>query len=169
MSSELLSVPVTSDLDVTHQLAVTWQHPDTLSIQPVGLLTCSTSGYEFSYLRVASEVTDFQPFLGFPDLESRYTSDTLFPLFAQRVMRPSRPDYAPYLHSLALDDTATAWSILARSQGARVGDNIRVLPEPEVDDAGRTRSTFFANGIRHRLRHDSALGPAWMRFPRAPS
>lgn len=159
MRTEVLSVPLASDLAVTHELAVTWQHPDTRSIQPVGLLTCSTSGYEFSYLRVASEVTDFQPFLGFPDLELPYTSDTLFPLFAQRVMRPSRPDYARYLRSLALADDASAWAILARSQGARVGDTIRAFPEPEVDHSGRTRSTFFANGIPHRLRDDSAVGP----------
>lgn len=159
MSTELLSVPLASDLDVTHKLGVTWQHPDTRSIQPVGLLTCNTSGWEFAYLRVTSEVTDFQPFLGFPDLEQRYSSRALFPLFAQRVMRPSRPDYARYLRSLALGDAASAWSILARSQGARVGDTIRVFPEPEVDDSGRTRSTFFANGIRHRLRNDSAVGP----------
>lgn len=151
MSTELLSAPVVSGLDVNHKLAVTWQHPDTRSIQPVGLLTCSTSGYQFSYLRDAATVTDFQPFLGFPDLDRRYTSDVLFPLFAQRIMRPSRRDYPHYLRSLALDDAAGAWSILSRSQGARVGDTIRVFPEPEVDSAGRTLTTFFVNGLRHRL------------------
>lgn len=120
---------------IMFQLAVTWRHPDTRSIELVGLLTGNTRGWEFAYLRAASEVTDFQPFLGFADLERRYTSDTLFPLFAQRIMRPSRPDHARYLRFMALDDDASAWSILARSQGVRVPAGYRAFSGPRWEIA----------------------------------
>ncbi len=160
MTTELLSVHPTHELEVTHRLVVTWQHPVSRSIQPVGVLACSTEGFAFSYLAAASRVLDFRPILGFAELNRRYESATLFPFFAQRVIRPSRPDYSAYLHSLALADDADAWLILARSQGARVGDTTRVFPEPEVSDSGRARHTFFVNGVRHALGDDPATGPA---------
>jgi hypothetical protein len=160
MTTELLSVHSTHELEVTHRLVVTWQHPESRSIQPVGVLTCSTEGFAFSYLDAARRVPDFRPFLGFAEMDRRYESATLFPFFAQRVMRPSRPDYSAYLRSLALSDDADAWSILARSQGARVGDTTRVFPEPEVTGSGRTRHTFFVNGVRHALGEVPAAEPA---------
>lgn len=156
MTTELLSVHSLTGVEVTHRLVVTWQHPESRSIQPVGVLSCDTESFAFSYLAAARHVPDFQPFLGFGDVDRRYESPTLFPFFAQRVMRPSRPDYGPYLHSLALAADADSWQILARSQGARVGDTTRVFPEPEVTDSGRTRHTFFVNGVRHALRDDPA-------------
>ena len=154
MTTELLSVHPLHGLEVTHRLVVTWQHPGSRSIQPVGVLTCTGDGFAFSYLEAAREVPDFRPFLGFSDLGRRYESATLFPFFAQRVMRPSRPDFPAYLHSLALPEDADAWEILARSQGARVGDTTRVFLEPEVTTSGRTSHTFFVNGLRHTLDED---------------
>lgn len=155
MSTSTLSVDARLDEGLSaERLAVAWQHPGNRRIQPVGVLTCSAMGFAFSYLRSAAEVEGFQPFLGFPDLDRRYESATLFPLFAQRVMRSSRPDYDRYLRALWLDDDASAWSILGRSQGQREGDGIRVFPEPSVDDDGRTISTFFVSGLRHRMTSD---------------
>lgn len=160
MTTELLSVHPVNGLEVSHRLVVTWQHPVSRSIQPVGVLTCSSDGFAFSYLDAARNVPDFRPFLGFGEMHRRYESSMLFPFFAQRVMRPSRPDYAAYLQSLALADDATAWQILARSQGARAGDTTRVFPEPEVTSSGRTHHTFFANGVRHAIAEDPAVESA---------
>lgn len=126
----------------------------------VGVLACSIEGFAFSYLAAARRVPDFRPFLGFGELSRRYESATLFPFFAQRVMRPSRPDYPAYVHSLALTEDAEPWLILARSQGARVGDTTRVFAEPEVTGSGRTRHTFFVNGVRHALGEDPAADAA---------
>lgn len=160
MTTELLSVHPLHGLEVTHRLVVTWQHPVSRSIRSVGVLACDSDGFTFSYLDAARHVPDFRPFLGFGEMNRRYKSSTLFPFFAQRVMRPSRPDYAAYLHSLALAEDADAWAILARSQGARAGDTTRVFPEPEVTSSGRTRHTFFANGVRHALDEDPAVESA---------
>lgn len=151
---------MSSELLVAHRLVVTWQHPVSRSIRPVGLLSCTTDGYRFAYLEAAREVAGFQPFLGFADLDRSYEAATLFPFFAQRIVRPSRPDYPAYVHSLALTDHASAWAILARSQGARAGDTTQVFGEPEVTTARRTRHTFFVNGVRHRLRDDADVEQA---------
>lgn len=124
------------------------------------MLTCSDASYVFSYLRSASDVEGFQPFIGFPDLGQRYEAPTLFPLFAQRVMRSSRPDFERYREALRLEPGASDWSILGRSQGQREGDGIRVFPEPEVDQHGRTTSTFFVSGLRHRMQQDPQVEQA---------
>jgi hypothetical protein len=144
---------------------VTWQHPLTGRTTAVGLLTHVDSFYRFCYLRSAGAVAGFEPFLGFPDLERRYEATALFPLFAQRVMRRSRPDFDRYLHALRLEADASDWSILGRSQGQREGDGIRVFPEPEVDKAGVTTSTFFVNGLVHacaKSRESSRPWSGWL-------
>jgi hypothetical protein len=146
------------------RLAVTWQHPLTRRTTAVGLLTHVDSTYRFSYLRSAGTVEGFQPFLGFPDLERRYAAAALFPLFAQRVMRPSRPDVDRYRRALGLEVDSSDWSMLGRSQGQREGDGIRVFPEPDVDEAGATSSTFFVSGLGDRMREDPRVEPALVRL-----
>ncbi len=143
---------------------MTWQHPLTHRTTAVGLLTYVDSTYRFCYLRSAGTVEGFQPFLGFPDLERRYAAAALFPLFAQRVMCPSRPDFDRYRRALGLDVDSSDWSMLGRSQGQREGDGIWVFPEPDVDEAGVTSSTFFVSGLGDRMRQDPRVEPALVRL-----
>lgn len=159
-TSTLGAAPSFTDRAVGRRLAVAWQHPETRRITAVGLLACSDASYTFSYLRSAAGVAGFQPFLGFPDPARRYEANALFPLFAQRVMRASRPDFSRYRQALRLEADASDWSILGRSQGQREGDGIRVFPEPYVDEAGGTTSTFFVSGLRHRMRQDPRVSGA---------
>lgn len=159
-ASTLGAAPSLTDRSAGRRLAVAWQHPETRRITAVGLLTCSDSCYTFAYLRSAAAVEGFQPFLGFPDLARQYEAHALFPLFAQRVMRVSRPDFSRYRQALRLEADASDWSILGRSQGQREGDGIRVFPEPYVDEAGGTTSTFFVSGLRHRMGQDPRVSAA---------
>jgi hypothetical protein len=120
-------------------------------MQPVGFLeedgqTCT---YRFRYLMRASGVEDFRPFLGFPQLERSYTSNRLFPLFAQRVMDPRRPDYEGYLDTLGLSGRPGPMEILARSGGTRLGDTIQLFPEPQIGAGGSTSCLFLVHGIRY--------------------
>lgn len=62
---------------------------------------------------------DFRPLLGFPDLRGSYSSDELFPLFAQRAMDPRRPDYQRYVERLGLEGEPGPWMQISRSQGRR--------------------------------------------------
>jgi hypothetical protein len=142
------------------QLAVSWQHPVSRLIEPVGLLTCDDDGFAFGYLARADLVDGFRPFLGFPDLGRRYISPRLFPIFAQRIMRPGRPDYRRHLETLSLAPDAEPWDVLARSQGQRQGDGIRLFAEPDVRPDGGTSATFFVSGLRYRAQQSPEVEPA---------
>lgn len=134
----------------TGSLIVAWQHPESRLIAPVGLLEHGSEDvYRFRYLRRAADLPGFQPFLTFPELERTYTSARLFPLFTQRIMSPRRPDFSQYLRQLHLDEDASPWEQLARSEGRRTGDTVQVFPIPVVRADGSTTCRFLVHGIRH--------------------
>lgn len=160
MGSSILARPAAGSGDhegTRTRLAVTWQHPHSRRHEAVGMLSCDDHGFHFRYLRRAEGVQGFQPFLGFEELGRTYSSPRLFPLFTQRIMRASRPDFPKFLESLRLTDEANDWQILARSQGQREGDGIRVLMEPGVDVSGNTNAIFLVHGVRHRLNDDPGV------------
>ena len=130
------------------RLVVTWQHPADRNIEPVGFLDYDGQCYRFGYIRHALSVKDFRPLLGFRDLHRAYSSEDLFPLFAQRVMDPRRPDYQRYVERLGLDEEASPWEQITRSQGRRQGDTIQLLPQPTTDGETLT-CLFLVNGVRH--------------------
>ncbi|MGI9003201.1 MAG: HIRAN domain-containing protein [Pseudonocardia sp.] len=131
-------------------LIVAWQHPKNRLIAPVGLLEHGLDlGYRFRYLRRGPEVEGFLPFLSFPEWQQTYTSKHLFPLFSQRIMSPRRPDFSQFLHQLHLDENATPWEQLARSEGRRTGDTVQVFPIPAVQSDGSTTCRLLVHGIRH--------------------
>src|SRR5699024_12127420 len=53
------------------------------------------------------------------------TSEYLFPVFAERVLSPRRPDRRRVLDTLGLEPEAGAFEIMARNGGRRRGDTIR--------------------------------------------
>ena len=140
--------PEDRSTETARRLVVTWQHPGKRLIEPVGLLEYDGQCYRFGYIRHALSVEGFRPLLGFRDLYAPYASDELFPLFAQRVMDPRRPDYRRYVGRLGLDEDATPWEQIARSQGSRQGDTIQLLPEPRNED-GVITGRFLVHGVRH--------------------
>lgn len=132
------------------RLLVAWQDPCTRAIVPIGFLEKISDGFSFAYLRRVMSISGFRPLLGFRDLERRYLSETLFPLFSQRLMDPRRPDYHRYLAVLGLPDGASPMVVLGRSGGRRAGDSIFLVPEPYIDEGGRTSAVFFVHGSRHK-------------------
>ena len=152
-----LSMPGSRSSSTARRLVVAWQHPSTRAIQPVAFLSYDGHRYRFAYIRNALSVDGFRPLLGFDDLYGAYSSERLFPLFAQRAMDVRRPDFGRYVASLGLEgEEPEPWEQIARSQGRRQGDTLQFLPEPEVD--GDTLSyRFLVNGVRHV--HEEALYP----------
>lgn len=131
-------------------LIVAWQNPETRLITPVGLLEHGLeAGYRYRYLRRAPDINGFLPFLSFPEWQRTYASRYLFPLFSQRIMSPRRPDFSQFLHQLHLNEDATPWEQLARSEGRRTGDTVQVFPIPVVQQDGSTTCRFLVHGIRH--------------------
>lgn len=134
------------------RLIVAWQHPERRLISPVGRLEHrSASEYVFRYLRRAPDVAGFRPFLSFPTWERTYVAAALFPMFAQRIMSPRRPDYGEFLRQLDLDADASPWEQLARSEGRSRGDTVQVFPVPVVENDGTSSCRFLVHGLRHVL------------------
>ncbi|WP_460579689.1 HIRAN domain-containing protein [Humibacter ginsengisoli] len=116
---------------------------------PIALLSYDGSTYTFAYLPAASTIAGFRPLLGFRDLSEVYTSDELFPLFQERVLDPTRSDFARVVHGLKLDPAeATPWEQLVHSGGGSEGDTLQVTPLPHQDGDGWS-CYVLAAGLRY--------------------
>lgn len=123
---------------------------------PVGRLDRLGTGYRFRYTRGARTLPGFQPFPGMLDLEGVYEADTLLPLFANRLLSASRPEYpALRVWGDLDDDAADPIAVLSVTEGRRATDSYECFPEPRRDADGRYVGKFFLHGLRHR--HPEAL------------
>jgi hypothetical protein len=145
-ASEVLTQPARTV--ARRDLLVLWQNPQSRAIDAVGRLSFDGDIYTFCYTRGAARVSGFRPLPGLRDMSLAYRSAFLFPLFAQRVMDPSRPGYERYLSRLGLTpDDSTPWEQILRSGGVREGDTLQFLPLPSADD-GHASAAFLAHGVR---------------------
>ncbi|MBU7581324.1 MAG: DNA-binding protein [Nostoc sp. TH1S01] len=134
-------------------LFLAWQDPKSRAWFPIGRLKFDGMQYHFVYTYGAKEAHEnfgFQLLYSFPELNKVYASVELFPLFFNRVMRRSRPDYQNYVEWLNIpkgEDEPIA--ILARNGGHNVTDHFEVFPCPEPDENGLYHIHFFAHGLRH--------------------
>ncbi len=136
-------------------LFIAWQAPSARAWFPIGRLdaTADRGNYVFQYTngaRRAQASAGFDPLVAFPDLDRRYKSAELFPLFKNRVLEPSRKDFAEYLQWLDLDpDHADPIEILSLSGGARQTDSLEVFPKAQKMPDGTIAFRFFVHGLRH--------------------
>lgn len=137
-------------------LYVAWQAPlPTRAWFPIGRLDAdlAASEYVFQYTQGAlraQEIAGFAPLMAFPDLQRRYASNELFPLFKNRVLASSRRDFQQYLTWLDLDPShADPIEILALTGGARQTDSLEVFPKFHRSTDGAFVSRFFLHGSRH--------------------
>lgn len=134
------------------KLFLTWQDKESRKWFPVGTLVFDGELYRFFYVKGALEARDeanFQPLISFPDFREIYESDELFPMFANRVMPASRPEYKQTIELLAIpegDDDPLAF--LARSGGAKVTDKFEIFCAPKLEN-GKYNLRFFAHGLRY--------------------
>ena len=138
----------------THStLFLAWQDQNSRSWFPIGRLTFDGTNYEFTYTQgvlEAQEKCGFEPLASFPRLGEVYKSTYLFPVFANRLMPKSRPDYSSFIHWLNLSqDERDPIAMLARSGGRRETDTLTVFPCPELDSEGRYCLHFFLHGLRY--------------------
>ncbi|MBD2180459.1 HIRAN domain-containing protein [Planktothrix sp. FACHB-1355] len=134
-------------------LFLAWQDANTGDWFPIGKLTYDGKMYEFAYTKgilAAIEKCGFEPLYSLPDLNKLYRSVELFPLFSNRVLSRSRPNYKNFVELLNLpqyeDDPIT---LLARSGGQKATDKFEVFPCPERDENGLYHVHFFVRGLRH--------------------
>lgn len=117
---------------------------------PIGRLEHTGSGYRFLYTRGAKTLQDFQPFPEMPHLDAVYESDELFPLFANRLLARSRPEYEAYLAWGGFDprNRPDPIAVLAVTEGRRATDSLELFPCPSPDEDGCYINKFFLHGIR---------------------
>jgi hypothetical protein len=118
---------------------------------PVGRLIHDGQVYRFAYTQGARTAKDFHPFPGMDDLTAVYESTELFPLFANRMLPKSRPEYAAFLRWNGFDvaQPPDPIAILGVSEGIRQTDQIEVFPCPRPEVDGSYLNKFFAHGLRY--------------------
>jgi len=133
------------------KLYIFWQEQDTRRWHPVGMLTRTSEGhFEFKYTRGANMVRGFVPFGRMDDLHKTYLSTELFPLFANRVLSRSRPEYQEYVRWIGAEsDRYDPMLILSRTGGERATDSLLVYPKPEANERCELDLAFLCHGIRH--------------------
>lgn len=102
------------------------------------------------YTRGARKLKGFQPFPGMVDLEAVYKSKELFPLFAKRLLAPSRPEYEAFLKWGGFDpnNPPDPLAVLGVTGGTRVTDSIKVFPCSARDEQGCYVTKFFLHDVR---------------------
>lgn len=135
-------------------LFVAWRASDSTGgvWGPVGRLHYDGQFYWFCYTLGARKLQGFRPFSPMNDLDQVYASETLFPLFANRLLSPSRPEYEAFLRwggfNTDPDNPPTPLAILSVTEGIRQTDSIEVFPCPTPDAEGCYLNRFFLHGIR---------------------
>lgn len=131
-------------------LYVAWQNNNHRNWTPVGKLSHEKGFYRFVYTRGAESAPDFKPFGHMQDLHQAYNSQELFPIFANRILAKSRPEYSTYLKWLGLSSAKyDELEELARTGGLRATDSLELFPSPEPTENKRYEVYFFCRGMRH--------------------
>lgn len=115
---------------------------------PTGLLSASTDGFAFSYVRGFTSDPTQRPLLGFSSTTQRYLSPLLFPFFQQRVLEADRSDRTVFLQWLGLAEDASDWQVLARGGGTRKGDPFELIAAPDRAASGGATARVLARGLR---------------------
>lgn len=138
---------------MSNALFVAWRAggPNAGRWGPVGRLERQAGGYRFVYTRGAQRLERFAPFPEMPDLNAAYESDELFPLFANRLLAPSRPEYEAYLTwgGFDPDHPPDPIAILAVTEGRRATDSLELFPCPVPDGQGCYLNKFFLHGVAY--------------------
>jgi hypothetical protein len=118
---------------------------------PIGRLQFDDGVYRFVYTKGARTARGFAPFSGMEDLEQIYESEKLFPVFANRLMPESRPEYEAYLRWSGFDPASQPdpIAVLAVTEGIRRTDMIELFPCPVPDEQGCYLNKFFLHGLRY--------------------
>lgn len=117
---------------------------------PVGRLDYDGNTYRFWYLKGSEQLRDFTPFPGMDDVNQVYESESLFPVFENRLLSKARGEYDAYLRWSGFDPIhpPDPVAILGVTEGLRETDAIEVFPCPTPDEGGTFESKFFLHGVR---------------------
>ena len=127
---------------------IAWQDTTAQCWLPVGQLNFTGKVYRFVYTEGARKSNNFLPFGRMDDLETVYESIELFPLFSNRLLSKTRPEYKDFLHWLNIrENEDEPLALLALTEGKRETDNLEVFPRPERTGEGKYLMRFFGHRI----------------------
>ncbi len=145
-------------------LFVAYQDTVSRTWTPVARLTHDGQFYHFVYTRGAKNLPNFVPFGRMNELDAEYVSEQIFPLFANRLLPKSRPEYQDYLNWLGLDSVGhDALEELGRTGGLRATDSLELIPYPEPTSANRYEVYFFCRDLRHMTADSQARSLALVK------
>jgi len=118
---------------------------------PIGRLQFENGVYRFVYTQGARTAQGFMPFTGMEELGAIHESQELFPIFANRLLPESRPEYEAYLRWSGFDPASQPdpIAVLGVTEGIRRTDMIELFPCPVPDEAGCYMNKFFLHGLRY--------------------
>jgi hypothetical protein len=132
-------------------LYIAWQDPQTRLWHTVGRLSRENNVYRFAYTQGALASPRFKYLGRMRDLHQSYLSRDLFPLFSNRILDRSRPEYPDYVRWLAIApaEQYDPMRLLARSGGKRATDELCVYPHSEINARGEIELFFLSHGLRY--------------------
>jgi hypothetical protein len=134
---------------MSNRLVLSWRNPDTRTWSPVGILEFKNELYSFYYTNGA-KADNFVPFGQMQNKVEKYVSDSLFPIFQNRLLSKSRPEYSDFLDWLDINkDDNNEILELSRSRGIRATDDLQLFPIPERNEKNEYSVFFFSHGISH--------------------
>ena len=132
-------------------LYVAWRpsKPQQAGWRPVGRLEYDGHLYRFCYTRGAQK-PGFRAFQGMEQFDQIYESEQLIPLFANRLLPESRPEYEGFLRwgGFETDSRPDPIVVLGVTEGIRQTDAVEVFPCPVPGEDGCYFNKFFLHGIR---------------------
>jgi len=133
------------------ELYLAWEDPIDRKWLPVGCLTIDDNNiYRFVYTKGAESSRNFVPFARMDQLDKVYTSETLFPLFSNRLLLDSRPEKKNYKEWLDIEENeCDPLTMLAITEGIRGTDTFEVFPYPKPNDEGQYAVKFLSHGLRY--------------------
>jgi hypothetical protein len=138
-----------------NELYLAWEDPIDRRWMPVGRLTIDDNNmYKFVYTKGAKSSRNFEPFARMKKLDEVYRSETLFPLFNNRLLSGSRPEHNNHMEWLDIKDNEyDDFTMLAITGGIRGTDTFEVFQCPKPNDEGKYEVKFLSHGLRHLPRH----------------
>jgi len=134
---------------MNNELVLSWKNSTTHMWTPVGRLKYQNNHYVFQYTKGALNTKEFKPFEKMDNLNKVYESEELFPLFKNRLLQKSRPEYSEYLDWLDISGKEMhPMEELALTGGVRATDSLQLFPMP-IENNGYYEVKFFSHGIRY--------------------
>ena len=139
-------------------LYLAWEDPSSRAWSPVGRLTHENDLFRFVYTKGAQKLKSFTTFGSMKELDRVYKSSEIFPIFSNRLLPKSRPEYKEYIDWLGFsDDNAGPLEQLARSGGIKETDFFMTYQVPEEQNNNFYETCFFVHGMRYLRSEDINL------------